>query len=156
MIMTQLEELQQSYADLQQDRLEPLKKKLHELAMHLQQHEEAKAQLEKLLSDVKDRIRDKQLEIYQIWGPYIVGAEKASLDCNGILLKSEPKINVKVENRDESIQWLQSNGYEGVLKYDLHTQTLYAIAREKFKEGFVVPGLEVKTYHNITVKNKGE
>lgn len=134
--------------------LEELKINLTPLAGILENMLQDKAAAEAELAEINKQIIETEKKIRAIWEPMIRGAEKATIDLGRIKLSSEQKLNVSVgheENaRASAIDWLCSNGYKDVMKYDINTNTMKSIATGLLKESDVkIPGLNYSTFNKI-------
>ena len=112
--------------------------------------------LEKLESecDVLDKeIKRMTQEILNLWAPFLKGTNKAELTMpTGHKLIAENKISISNEDTDKSSEWFMSNGYEGVMKFQIHHQTMQKIAREEYEKGVNIPGLKYWTYTKVNLK----
>lgn len=137
-------------------KIEDLKLLLAPLANELQQLMLDKAATEAQLSEINKQIKDVESGIRKLWEPHIMGAESASLDLGDAKLEIKQTLNVSVadedNSRDYAIDWLCSNGYKDVMKYDINTNTMKAIASRLAKDDNIkIPGLKYSTYNKIKV-----
>lgn len=156
--MDQLEEITKLYNEVSDSisnktsKIEYLKTELAALAKDFKQFQDEKVELELHLKALNEKISEKEDQIRKIWMPHIAGAEHATLDVGGIILETKPKLNVSVEARDQAIDWLMQHGYQGAMKWDLNTQTMYKIAREHYDKAETIPGLTYKYFQMIKIK----
>lgn len=146
-----LNEAEATYAELQSD-IDTLKNLLSPLTQELQALEASKLELEIQTKQVNKRISEIESRIRELWFPHIAGAEKAEIEIGSVVIKMELKQNVSVTERDQAIDWLMQNGYKEVMKWDLHTQTMKAIARKLKEENTLIPGLKYTEFHDIAIK----
>src|SRR5574343_1840526 len=120
-------------------KIEKLKDVLSPLAQKLKKLDSEKENTEIKLNEINKTIADIQSKIRSLWGPYISGAEKASINCHGIIIETKPTLNVRVDkendydecgSRDKAIQWLMENDYKDIMKWDCNTNKMYKIARD--------------------------
>lgn len=132
--------------------LEALKGELEPLAKQLKQLKLKKDEAESFVSGINKEIMAVETRIREIWGP-LVHSDKADLAVGDMKLTIEKSLNVSQDDKLSAIEWLNTNGFSDVLKLDIHTQTLYSLAREKFKEeGVEIPGLKYSTFQKIKIK----
>ena len=124
--------------------LEPLVKRLRDANL-------AKSDAETAFSVAKSKVSEIEGEIRKVWGPFIEGVDKASIDIDGSRLESAVMLNVKTVD-DEYIDWLKGNGYRDVMKWQIHHMTLKRIATELHNEGVLIPGLEYSKFNKIKLK----
>lgn len=141
----------------QEVKLEDLKDVLEPIVDELMTLESEKRRIELLLKEHNKKIADQETKIRTVWGPHILGTDKASIDFGRFKLSSEQKLNVAVSDdensRDFAVEWLKTNGYEDCLKWDVNTNTLKAIAVRELKEKEVkIPGLKYSTFNKVSVK----
>lgn len=155
--MDELDEIKKLMENLstREDKLKYLRSELGVLAKELKDEETKKFQIEADLKHLNKRIMDLHDRIRKIWSPFIAGAEKAELDCDGIILSTAPTLNISVETKDDAIGWLESHGYKDVMKWDINTNTLKAIAREKYEgdDPLKIPGLKYSTFQVVKIKH---
>jgi len=143
--------------DKMKARLEILKAELkgpaEELRELLAQKKALEDQLEIELKKINPVIRDLENEIRKKWIPFISGAQEAELDCGGIKLKTAPKLNITVCDKEAAINWLTEHGYKDVMKWDVHASTLKSIATKNYEAEVSIPidGLEYETFQVIKV-----
>lgn len=131
-------------------RLGPLVKDLSILA---QEKEKILSENAKKETDINKKIKEMESKIRFIWGPFINGADKSQIEIDGIKLSAAQVVDVKIDDRDEALSWFMSNDYKDVLKYDINTNKLKAIARdERAKNGIQIPGLTYSSFQVITTK----
>ncbi len=131
-------------------RLEPLAKSLSILS---QEKEVILSENAKKETDINKKIKEIESKIRSIWGPFINGADKSQIEIDGLKLSASQVVDVKIEDRDQALDWFMSNDYKGVLKYDINTNKLKAIARdERAKQGIEIPGLMYSSFQVITIK----
>lgn len=151
------------------EKIEMLKEGLAPLAKELKDLELKKETIEIDLKDTNKKIMDVQDRIRKLWAPHIIGAEKAAINCNGILLETVPTLSVKVDvdgdeafhdsfesddigPREKAIEWLMSHDYKGIMKWDCNTNKMYKIARDLYEQDIKIPGLKYFHYQKIKVK----
>lgn len=156
---SELKELEGQYAMFEQEKfddktkelkflLSPKILKLKDLKMEIDAMEITLKKLKTKYNDVLDDVRNT-------WQPFIEGADKAEITVNGIPVKIEAKLNVSVEDEESVTGWLLSNGYEKVMKYQIHNQTLKKIARDLKEDDanpVEIPGLKYSKFNVVTVK----
>jgi len=163
--LTELAHLQGLYKDQKDNKTEALKSVLGDYAKTLKLLDSDKESIEAKLKDINKQIMEVQDKIRAVWGPHIAGAERASIDCHGIIIEVMPKLNIKVEEavtpngelesqRDVALDWFSKNGYKDVMRWDINTNKMYAIARDVYKngDGSKIPGLSYKYFQVIKVK----
>ena len=157
--MDELEDLQTMYEENKADKIAALKVILGEKAKILKELSIKKDQIAFELGELNKELLAIQDAIRSLWLPHIAGAEKASINCDGIILEMLPKLNIGVDKEDESARdkalgWLAANGYKDVMRWDVNTNKMYAIARENYKdgEGTPIPGLKYSYFQLIKIK----
>lgn len=94
--------------------------------------------------------------IRALWLPFCAGATKCELKLdNGHKLDMRQVLNVSTEEKDKAIEWFRANGYEGVMKWDIHHATMKSIATELFNDPEnprEIPGLKYTPFQNVKVK----
>lgn len=156
--MTQLDDIKKMYDEAsdaisnQTKKIEYLKSELSEIAQDFKRFQDEKAELEFQLKEINKKISEKEEQIRKIWMPHIAGAEYATLDVGGFILETKPTLTVAVEERERAINWLMDHGYKDAMKWDLHTQTMYKIAREHYDKAETIPGLTYKYFQKIKIK----
>lgn len=126
---------------------------LGEKAEKLKALDARKKALEIDLENVSRETTEIYNEIRKVWGPFIAGVDDAELEFeNGLKVVAKKTLNVKKEDVDLATEWFLGNGYEGVLKYQIHDQTMKKIARDEYEKGVSIPGLEYTTFTTIKVK----
>lgn len=156
--MTQLNDIKKMYDEAsdsisnQTKKIEYLKSELSQIAQDFKRFQDEKTELEFKLKEINEKIFEKEEQIRKIWMPHIAGAEHATLDVGGFILETKPKLNVAVEERSQAISWLMEHGYKDAMKWDLHTQTMYKIAREHYEKAETIPGLTYKYFQMIKIK----
>jgi len=124
--------------------LEPLVKKLREANTQ-------KEITESKFSAAKTAISEIEGEIRRVWGPYIEGVDKASIEIDGSRLESNVMLNVKAID-DTYLSWLNDNGYKDVMKWQVHHMTLKRIANDLYRSGTEIPGIEYSKFNKIKLK----
>jgi len=151
--MSELEDLKQYYKEEKESKLEQIKEKLKPLAQDLKAFTEERQRLSHQVDELGRKISDLEKKIRAIWLPYIEGAEIASIDLDGVILKTSPILAVKAEDKDATMDWMATHGYKDVMKWQIHHQTMCKIAREEYeKEDRVeIPGLTYEYIQKIKV-----
>lgn len=139
------------------NKLEALREELQPLVEDFNRFCEEKNKIELQLKDANKRIADQETAIRNIWGPHILGVDKASINFGQFVLASDRKLNVSVSDeeaaRDHAVEWLKGNGYEECLKWDVNTNTMKAIAASELKEKEIkIPGLKYSYFNKLSVK----
>jgi hypothetical protein len=128
-----------------------LKETLAPLVKQLREANLEKEDAETAFSAAKERVANIEAEIRKVWGPFIEGVDKASIDVDGSRLESAVVINIKTLN-DDYLAWLKANGYEDVMKWQVHHQTLKSIANKLYADSIQIPGLEYSKFNKIKLK----
>lgn len=128
-----------------------LKETLAPLVKQLREANLEKEDAETAFSAAKERVANIEAEIRKVWGPFIEGVDKASIDVDGSRLESAVVINIKALN-DDYLAWLKANGYEDVMKWQVHHQTLKSIANKLYADSIQIPGLEYSKFNKIKLK----
>lgn len=107
------------------------------------------------LKELEKDYNEKLEEVRQIWAPFLVGVDKSELDLGENKLTMENKLNVKAEDQELINNWLIENGYESVMKYQIHNQTFKKIAKELAENPACpveIPGASYSRFQFIAVK----
>lgn len=132
-----------------------LKQELKPLVVQLKDFKSLKANIEmeyeEKLKAVNKQITEHESKIRSIWEP-LVQTDKAEMDLDGIKIVLERTINIATEDKPAAIDWLEANGFQDVMKWDIHHATLKALAKEKFSEGVEIAGLKYTPFQLIKVK----
>lgn len=156
-IDNEFEVLQKAYAEKEEEKkgvnIEHLKPALKAMAERLRELTVLKAEHDVKIDRIQEAITATLTEIRNAWLPFIAGATEATIDLGGdLVLQAKPVLNIGVEDEKTSIDWFKENGYESVMKYQIHNQTLKKIAREHYLKGEVIPGLKYSTFELIKLK----
>lgn len=112
------------------------------------------ADLENKVKKLKEQNANLVSMIRDRWLPTVSGSDNAALILGDIKIETKDILNVSVseESADEHIEWLMSNGYKDVMKWQIHNATLKKIARELYEGDTKIPGLNYSEFKDIKIK----
>ncbi len=130
---------------------------------------EAQLRLENLVAEYKDleakteqvaatlaplnaRMHEIENEARRLWVPFVMGAEKAELGFECGKLVGKQIVTPKMEEEETALDWLKNNGYDGVMKWQIHNQTFKKIAKEEYEKNVHIPGVVYKDFFAVTIK----
>lgn len=134
---------------------EILKEQFKDYVLELQELDEDKTNCEIHLKSINKRMEEIKLSIRKEWGPFTQGSDKNSLDFGSCKLVMEPTLNVTMEDEEVAIDWLQKNGFENVLKFQVHSQTFKSIGRKLYqdpKNPVQIPGASYQEFQIVKLK----
>lgn len=151
--------LQDMYAENDKEKkqvqFEALKLTLKDKAIRLKVLKASKDNLELQASNLEKEIKEIESEIRNAWSPFVVGADKCSLNLGEVTLTLTPTTNVKMDDSEQATEWLVQNGYKDVMKWQIHNQTFKKIALEHYTKeegGDLIPGCTYTNFNVIKVK----
>ena len=110
---------------------------------------------ENSLKELSSQYNEKLEEIRKIWAPFLTGVDKSELDLGEYKLTMSNRLNIKAEDQEAINSWFIENGYEEVMRYQIHNQTFKKIAKE-LKEHpehpVEIPGAVYSSFQLIEVK----
>ncbi len=146
------DEFVQDFQEQKSKSLEELKIILEEKGKALKALLEEELRLTRQLKTIDSSIFNLKEEIRKEWLPYTVGTDKAELAMDGVCLIMEEVLSLKAEDKDAAVKWCLDNGFEGVMKWQIHDQTLKKIARDKFESDILIPGVEYNKVKIVKIK----
>ncbi len=134
---------------------EILKEQFKDYVLELQALDEDKTNCEIHLKALNKRMEEIKLSIRKEWSPFAQGSDKNSLDFGNCKLIMEPTLNVTMEDEEVAIDWLKNNGFENVLKFQVHSQTFKSIGRKLYqdpKNPVLIPGAAYQEFQIVKLK----
>ena len=148
-------EIQTTAASLSADEI---KAQLEPLADRLIKAEKLKADATTALKKINEEISEIEAKIRNLWRPFVSAVDKAEIKFDHFTLRLAKELVVSADDstdspREQSISWLQENGYGDCLKFDINTNTLKSIAKDEYNTSNVqIPGLKYYYFDKIKVK----
>jgi len=115
-----------------------------------------KIEAEANLKKINKEIYELETKIINLWSPFCNGSDKNELKFDGFNLEMQDILNISIEDNHQVTDWLLKNGYEDVLKFQVHHQTFKSIGRELYKDQhnpIVIPGANYNVFPKIKVKS---
>lgn len=148
----ELQELQQMSECERRLKLDQLRLVFAPKAVEIKELEAKAAKIRAELKAIEDAVDAKINEVAALWRPHIQGVDKATMNFdNGLSLVAETKLNISTEDQDKATEWFLGNGYEGVMKWQIHDQTKKKIARDHYEKGEEIPGLKYSKFTLVKV-----
>ena len=153
-VFDQIKKMYENYEKEEREaKLKAIYEVLDPLVGKLNDAKEMKALLEADLKEKNIYIAELEVQIRQAWGPHIQGADTASIELpSGLSLQLSTEDKFSVEDKDLCIKWLEEHNYRDVMKWDIHTQTLYRIARDELASGNNIEGLNHYKFKKLKTK----
>ena len=114
-------------------------------------HKTKVAQKEDELKSAKEYLRIAQERLIQYLSDRQMTSTGKYEDLGGVSLRSFNTYKVSEENQDQLLQFIQQNGYEGVIKQSIHHKTLDRVLNELIEEGRALPEF-VESYNVTTLQ----
>lgn len=108
------------------------------------------------LKDLNKKICEKESLIRKAWEPFCTGSDVNELKFGDFTIKMEDVLNISIEDNDAVIDWLLKNGYQDVLKYQVHHQTFKSIGKELYnnkENSTLIPGANYSNFSKIKIKS---
>ncbi len=150
------EQYQLMTSEEKSSQLAEAKELLEEKTKKLKELELAYRLLDTEIKAIDEGIQTEINEIRKIWMPLISGATESRLVLdNGLTLSMKQVLNISVEDKEKAIEWFQTHGFDGVLKWEIHHSTLKSIATEQYNDKenpTEIPGLKYSTFPVVKVE----
>lgn len=114
-------------------------------------HKTKVAHKEDELKSAKEYLRIAQERLIQFLSDRQMTSTGKYEDLGGVSLRSFNTYKVSEENQDQLLQFIQQNGYEGVIKQSIHHKTLDRVLNELIEEGRALPDF-VESYNVTTLQ----
>jgi len=127
--------------------------KLVEQTEHLLSLRADKEALEQDLKELNSDIRATESEIVRIMRDHQID----SIAQHGFSFSVYSKLVAKKTDEEALYDWLEANGYGGVIKRTVHHMTLTRVVQETLEESGKSPdGIEVSFFDVLSLRKKGE